>query len=98
MRLTPHPQGRHRPTAEPDYRPAFSYRPTTAPLVETWEQARRNYAPPTLREWMASLWAAIARRNTVDPHPDTVGRDQQGEPWKSQIGSPPKQGHASNSR
>lgn len=87
MRLTLHPQGRHRPTPPP-------------PLVVTWEQARRNYTPPTLsrREWIANLWAAIAGRNTVDPHPDTVGRDQQGEPWQSRTGSPPRQGHASSSR
>jgi len=57
MRLTLHPQGRHRPTPKPDYTPALSYRPTPVPLVETWEQARRNYTPPTLsrREWVARI-------------------------------------------
>jgi hypothetical protein len=88
MRLTLHPQGRHRPTPPP------------WPLVQTWETSRTNYQPKALSlgEWLARLRAAVAGRNTVDPHPDTVGRDQQGEPWQSLTGSQPKQGHASNSR
>jgi hypothetical protein len=121
MRLTLHPQGRHRPlkpttlelsvspqsegvlrkpVAQAADAPASEMRWHAHLLVETWEQVRCNYTPPTLsrREWIASLWAAIAGRNTVDLYPDTVGRDQQGEPWQSLTGSPPKQGHASNSR
>lgn len=39
MRLTLHPQGRHRP------------HPVPTPIVETWEQARTWYRPTHERLW-----------------------------------------------
>lgn len=68
MRLTLHPQGRHRPRRStwtaPDREAAAGTAATVRyPQVETWEQARRNYTPPTLsrREWVVSLWSCITR-------------------------------------